>query len=354
MFSFNIIKRLLLILILISASLLTTHSYAATSVSSHVIYDHAYDFSGGGVPASSFSQDGSLFGTIALEKDSVSLRIWNTHSFTLFSALKIPNLQNFAISPDNKNLAVIMGARQRRGLSYPYAVWIRDIHSGKTKRVLVKMGTVNAAFYSIIYSHDGKYIAADSGNSLIHVWDAAAGKQIALFRVDGFANAIAFSPDGKKLAALSGEYKAIPRLSVWSIAPKKLLHSVKAGYDLHSVSFSPDGKLLIVNGDKRLTQLFDAHTLKIIRQLPEGHAWDENSHTIFSPDGRYVAFTNDKYLTVRNTQNLEHIFAQFPGFGPDWSDQKLLALHFISSNQLIWASHSFEDTYKITLSHVTF
>src|SRR5262249_1277572 len=74
-------------------------------------------------------------------------------------------------------------------------------------------------------SRDGTLLAASngtpSGTGGVLVWDAATGKQVWEFKVlCGESANVAFSPDGKRLAAVSGEPSGggedrIPKLVIW-------------------------------------------------------------------------------------------------------------------------------------------
>lgn len=336
--------------------LLTTYfAYAQPTMTQHVIYDRHYDRYVG-FPPTSFSQDGKLFGTTALEENSVTLRLWDTRSYKLISALEIPGVRDFAISPDNKNIVTITGERGRYGVLSPYAIQIRGIHSGKIKRTIVKEGRIPAAFYSIIYSSDGKYIASDGGNELIYIWNASNGKELARFHFEGFAHAIAFSTDGRRLAALSGgiAFGGEPRLSVWSVNSKELIASVKTDDGFTSIAFSPNGKHLVADGYILQTQIYDAHNLKLLRQLSAIESvGGQNPITAFSPDGRLLTVAYGNYLTVRSATDPKHVVAHLAAIDSAINPEPaLLAVHFISPNQVIWAAINIIDgSYKITLYH---
>src|SRR5207245_2691219 len=95
----------------------------------------------------------------------------------------------------------------------------------------------------------------------------------------GFATfAVAFSPDGKKVAAGG----AGDGLCVWDAATGQELHRFPQPGDLHSVAFSPDGKTLAASGKPVI--LRDVASGKELLKL-DGHSnWV--LRVAFSPDGK--------------------------------------------------------------------
>src|SRR5262249_36356161 len=63
--------------------------------------------------------------------------------------------------------------------------------------------------FSVAFSPDGKMLAAGSWDGTVRLWEAATGKELHLFHDQKTSvRAVAFSPDGKTLAC-SGEGSAI-------------------------------------------------------------------------------------------------------------------------------------------------
>jgi WD40 repeat protein len=110
-----------------------------------------------------------------------------------------------------------------------------------------------ADFYGLAFSPDGKTLAAASQDAfyLYTVADPAVPPKAVEFAATGHAtyndlNEIAFSPDGKTLAA--GGTDGI--LRVWSVADLDAAPQELAGNTerIHSVLFTPDGNLLVSSG----------------------------------------------------------------------------------------------------------
>jgi WD40 repeat protein len=176
--------------------------------------------------------------------------------------------------------------------------------------------------FAVAYSPDGKRLATAGGASLalqdpgdgdVIVWDAASGKQLLSFH--GHASrvsAIAFSPDGMRLATASHDRT----VKLWEAGTGKELLSLGPHlYGVSSVAFSPDGRLLasttgeidapfkvtfispkpkqpdpngwmrsLVKGEAKI---WDAVTGKVVHTLA-GHT-DTVTRAAFSPDGKRLA-----------------------------------------------------------------
>ena len=102
------------------------------------------------------------------------------------------------------------------------------------------------------------------------------------------ATAIAFSPDGTKLAIGSGLASRSGQLAIVTIVDGKIIKTMP---ELHSdtvlgLAFSPDGRWLSSCGADKMTKLLDAQTLETVK-LFEGHthhvlalAWQEDANRL--------------------------------------------------------------------------
>ena len=180
-----------------------------------------------------------------------------------------------AFSPDGKTLA---GGGPRDGVE------LYEVATGKKTRTLPgHKGVV----YSIAFASDGKMLAAGTGQlqkaGEIKLWDPDSGRE--LFTLGGYANhvkALAFSADGKILAggAADGTVK------LWDPATGKDLLTFAAGAEVRALAFTPDGHRLAVAAGSTIT-LRDVKTCKVHVTM-EGYS-HEASSLAFSPKGRRLA-----------------------------------------------------------------
>ena len=106
-----------------------------------------------------------------------------------------------------------------------------------------------------VVSPDGALIAISSGRQPIRIWDGRTLKELPSWpgqkteRIDS----LAFSPDGKALAATSPQFTEI-----WETGSGKLRHTLPGlGWQSFASTFSPDGKTLGV-ADGQVVTLWNA------------------------------------------------------------------------------------------------
>jgi WD40 repeat protein len=114
-----------------------------------------------------------------------------------------------------------------------------------------KLFIVDGETYSaeeVAFSPDGKLLATANGSSAI-IWDAMTGEKLLTLtdaNRDSYEVAgVTFSADGRRLATAGGT------ANVWDAASGKLLLTLHAGKDgINSVAFSPDGRHLAAQGNR--------------------------------------------------------------------------------------------------------
>lgn len=304
-----------------------------------------------------FSADKRLFAAITYRYSTSNntspktFRVWSTQTAKPFAQWKLRWLQEFALSPNGRVVAVITGGRQRRGIGYPFAVELRDIYSGKVKRTIIRAGAIDAGIYSLAWSPDGKLVATGSGDGLARIWNAATGRRLASLRAGGSTGAVQFSVDGKALATV-GENPRSSRSSVklWDWRQKKQLG--RTGFRTYShyatLAFSPDNRRLAVGDTSSgLTTLFDTRKFQELQKISAPSEVQVNSGlpvptVTFASDGRLMAFASVNDVVIKNVASKRTMkrYNLKQTTGPH-----VLALKFLSPRQLYWITvqHQYDN-----------
>lgn len=174
----------------------------------------------------------------------------------------------------------------------------------KTHKLIHKMSMPKGEFQSLSFAPDGKTLASTSNDGWIRLWNVEKGKQIREFHSRGRDpnSRVAFAPDGKTLASSAGA----GNLGIWDRDTMKELQSFDGWGAIRNVAFLPGGKelaiLAVIPKDSTESQrprarfsfgiyILDMHTSKERR----GFAVPGDRFRI-SGDGKTLAIGNINYL----------------------------------------------------------
>lgn len=201
-----------------------------------------------------------------------------------------------AWSPDSSKLA-------SGGEGGIVKVW--DPITGK----VVNSTSIGEGAHSVTWSPDGVRLAIGDTAGYILVWDTATRNRVTKLKKhtlkgslaaresplhtiiddDCHINAVAWSPDGVKLA--SAGIKGI--VSVWDTTTGKLVAELKKrtimGHtgEVYSITWSPDGSKIAAAYQDKTVKVWDTNTESLV-SVCRGHSWSVYS-VAWSPDGTKIA-----------------------------------------------------------------
>jgi hypothetical protein len=109
---------------------------------------------------------------------------------------------------------------------------------------------------------------------------------------------LAFSPDGKQLAASGGSPSEYGEIQLWDVAERKLIRSIKTTTEcVYGVSFSPDGTRVAVGCADKTVRAFTVANGREVMKCDNHVDWV--FATAFSQDGvRLVSVSRDKAVKL--------------------------------------------------------
>jgi WD40 repeat protein len=268
-----------------------------------------------------FAQNGKR---LASASDDKTVIVWDVQTGQKLQTLKWNPVLCLVFSPDGERLAGRwwFPDKSRSGVK------VMDVQTGDEVLSLVHPdGVVDLA-----WSPDGKRLAAASADKTTKVWDAHSGKELLNLKGCG---CVAFSPDGIYLAtasigwtvkvwhAVSGQ--EIKALYPWQPASYEGSNPFPGG----RLAFSSDSRLLAATGVKDTVQVWNAQTGKFLM------SWEMEptaSSLAFSPDCNHLAVlalrgwaAEMRMWDVRTGRKIAHFegaehqfFITAAGFSPDW------------------------------------
>ncbi|HEV3261323.1 MAG TPA: c-type cytochrome domain-containing protein [Gemmataceae bacterium] len=169
---------------------------------------------------------------------------------------------------------------------------------------------------SLDYSPDGKLLAVPGYHEiLLHKADGS-GLAARLVGLSDRIQSVAFSPNGKWLAATGGDPGRFGEVQIWDVRRQVLKLSVPVTYDtVYGVSWSPDGSKVAFGCADNTLRAIDSRTGKQV--LFQGAHNDWVLGTVFSKDGSHlVSVSRDrsmKLVEVATQRFVDNITSITPG-----------------------------------------
>ena len=170
--------------------------------------------------------------------------------------------RSLAFSPDGKQLASGYQYGSVRLWDLAETLASNEINTAEPAQT-IRIGDV--ALVSLAWSPDGKRLAVGSADYRITLLDLINRKVLRSYvGHDGEVTALAFSPDGSRLASASHDRT----VKVWdSSSGKELLTLAGHSGPVEAVAYAADGKSIASAIDKTHIRLWDASTGKTLRTL---------------------------------------------------------------------------------------
>ncbi|MBL8794399.1 MAG: hypothetical protein JNM56_10875, partial [Planctomycetia bacterium] len=166
-----------------------------------------------------------------------------------------------------------------------------------------RLGTLRfrhgGAVNSVGFLADGKTVVSGS-DSGVYLWEAATGKELRM--LPGFRAVV--SPDGKTIATLDvNERQVHGRIHIIDAATLQTVRQLERGVTTLTLAFSPDGKTLAAGGHRVRNQnqvwLWELATGNELPSPALGRRYDSVYRLAFSPDGKTLATSGNRDDALR-------------------------------------------------------
>jgi WD40 repeat protein len=250
----------------------------------------------GDVYSAAFSPDGN---TVATAGRDGTVRLWDprTGEPRLVFSGHTDEVNWVSFSPDGRTLATASDDQTVK-------IW-----DAKTGRVEFSLDGHRCEVVAVLFTSDGRRAFSGGRDGKVILWDLAARREAdSLVAPVGNLQCLALAPS-QELLAVAGD-----RAVVWDLKARRELWR----YDnqTNSVAFSHDGRKLAAAGQEGVVRIFEAHSGRAEAWTIAALGWIES--IAFAPDDRYVASIIDRGI-LRLWDHKTGITERVPtGHGRPW------------------------------------
>jgi WD40 repeat protein len=259
----------------------------------------------GDVASVAFSPDGQVLASGGWDD---SVRLWDVKTGEQLRVLFAHQalVATVTFSPDGKYLA------SRGGLDGIVRLW--NPATGAELRKFEGLSKINPWRFNrdtaLAFAPDSKTLAVGDAK-VIHLFDPATGKETGKLGAHLSTLSLAYSADGKTLASGGIDGPDKHSLRLWDVATANELRRCELPKDEPPISaaFSPDGKRLAAVIEEDDLRLFDTATGKPVQRLR--HYWP--SRVAFAPDGKALVSVRGPVLRLWDPATGKELFQNYEG-----------------------------------------
>lgn len=258
-----------------------------------------------------FSPDGNILASSSSNLSNSKIQLWNVKTRTLQGELLghspskqlMLNYIDMSFSPDGKTIATA-GSEDK-------VIWLWNVET--KKQVAKLLYEDHDGFYSITFSPDGNFLASRNHKNII-LWDVKSRKILGKTSLYGqyvnlivnYSNSLSFSADGNNLVFFdinSVRWWHVDRMEQLS---KSLL--LDHNDNLRAMAFSPYGNIFAYSVSNNRKKDNSVKLFRSTRKNLKNHDvffLDKKftKKVVFSIDGKTLASTNDKSITLWDLKN---------------------------------------------------
>jgi tetratricopeptide (TPR) repeat protein/tRNA A-37 threonylcarbamoyl transferase component Bud32/DNA-binding beta-propeller fold protein YncE len=237
-------------------------------------------------PACRFQTPGEVAEALAFHSQSFRKRRWRWLAAAAALAL-VPVLALIARLRFREDVASLPPPDPVAATTAPKVAASASNATLSVTSILRHGGTVT----SIVFDAAGRRLASGGFDQTVRIWDWQTRKPLlALENLGRQVSSVAFSPDGKKLAAATGDYsqRNLPgSVRIWDLDSAKVTTELLAECGIFCVAFDAHGQRLAYGGFDSRVRIVSVATGKELMKL-DGHGL-EVWGVAFSPDGKRLA-----------------------------------------------------------------
>ncbi|SEH07320.1 nSTAND1 domain-containing NTPase [Candidatus Venteria ishoeyi] len=224
-------------------------------------------------------------------------QLWDSHKAQVLAEVEsfTGAIEQAVISPD-KHFLLTRSAEGSGAI-----LWAIENQEGALEiNEITTLGEELKGAQQLLFSPDSQYALTLHAEHKIRLWSTAkASLSVTLSGHEDKINALAFSPDGKRLFSISGNDGLFAEsldnsVRIWQLPENAAsqaevlpaLPALTADNALLKLALSPDGQHLLILAANRQISLYDSTTMQLINAF-KPHS-EEVTEVMFSPDGKQI------------------------------------------------------------------